>query len=327
MSALSAENKDCGGGDEPIFILGILPRCGTNYLSDLLCVHPDCAPPAPIWEDFLICHSDLLDDYVDTVADRWSPRWSVDEATRRDLAAKIGGGLLSFLSERTGGKRLVAKTPRVDNLDRFFRYMPNAKLLILVRDGRSVLESGIKSFGWNRDAATHWLAEAARAILELQAAASGATWGDRVHLVRYESLWTSTNETVGEILRFLDLDASRYDFGGADSLPIRGSSATVDSDAARVHWKPVEKPKDFDPLSRFRHWGRAQHERYDWVAGKYMEQFGYEPVRFTSARRAWTGWNLLLDIRWLIVRTFGRRYLRWRGRRRKMLKARMCKRD
>jgi hypothetical protein len=45
---------------QPIFILGIMPRCATNFLSNLLLLHPDCVPRDTVWEDFTIARSDLL---------------------------------------------------------------------------------------------------------------------------------------------------------------------------------------------------------------------------------------------------------------------------
>ena len=51
----------------PIFILGISQRSGTNFLFDLLCLHPDCGAPSIKWEDFLVDKSDLLVRYVSSV--------------------------------------------------------------------------------------------------------------------------------------------------------------------------------------------------------------------------------------------------------------------
>ena len=42
--------------------------------------------------------------------------------------------------------RLVTKTPTVKNLGLFFQLFPTSKLLVLVRDGRSVVESAVRTF-------------------------------------------------------------------------------------------------------------------------------------------------------------------------------------
>jgi hypothetical protein len=46
---------------DPIFIHGVLPRSGTNFLWHLLLLHPDCAPAVlPVYEDLFLEHSDHL---------------------------------------------------------------------------------------------------------------------------------------------------------------------------------------------------------------------------------------------------------------------------
>jgi len=301
---------------QPIFILGILPRCGTNFLSELLCLHPDCAPSAPVPEDFLVAHTDLLDRYIDKVHKRWNPSWDTEGTVRGLLAASLGSGLTSFLADQAEAKRVVAKTPRVENLGRFFRFFPDARLLILVRDGRAVLESGIKSFGWHRDSALHRLAGAARTIHEFDVAGRDSPWRDRYRIVRYEDLWTNLQDEMREILKFLELDSDRYDFSAAKNLPIRGSSTVRQDGSGDMHWKPVKKTAEFDPMSRFHHWRRAQHARFNWVAGKHLEPFGYEMAHRNSSKLFWILWNVLLDLKWQIVRTLGSIYLKLKGERR-----------
>ena len=118
----------------PIFIHGILPRSGTNYLWDLLLLHPDCARAVdPVREDLFLDHSDHLVAFEEAVRGAWDPRWGEFSAglTSR-LHAALGDGLLSFLwADRD--RRLITKSPSVRNLTRFFTFFPEARLLVLVR--------------------------------------------------------------------------------------------------------------------------------------------------------------------------------------------------
>ncbi len=295
----------------PIFVMGILPRCGTNFLSDLLCLHPDCAPPAPIWEDFFLFHANLLDRYVDRVFGSWDRRWGVGHETRDRLLAHLGSGLTSFLTEQSGATRVVTKTPRVENLDRFFELFPDAHLLILIRDGRSVLESGIRSFGWNREWALHKWAEAADRIIEFDREHGAEKLTYRI--VQYENLCDNLATELPSILEFLGLDASAYDLEAAAGLPVRGSS-TIRDRGSGMHWEPVEKGAGFDPTQRFGHWNAATHARFNWVARRQLERLGYTPDRATSAGVLWTAWNLILDLKWLAIRLIGPMYLKLKRR-------------
>lgn len=291
-------SNDTGSAATPIFILGVFPRCGTNFLHDLLQVHPDCGNPAPIWEDYFVAHVDQLLRYLHDVSYHWAPGHSLKPGTMEALHESFGGAIVSFLASRDPGHRVVTKTPRVDNLSEFPRLFPNVPLLILVRDGRNVVESGIKTFGWHRGWAVREWARAAQTILAFDDAHRDGE--SRYLIVRYEDLWNSLEPELRRILGFLGLDASRYDFEAAKRLPIKGSS-TVGDGGKPVHWKPVEKTPAFDPMSRWRHWHRAQHERFNWIAGEPMRQFGYPLQECDTSRRAWTMWNRILDLPTLLL--------------------------
>lgn len=296
----------------PIFILGITQRSGTNFLFDLLLKHPACGAPAPIWEDFFTSQLDILDTYVRSVSGWWDKGWKVDDDSVLRIRRHLGAGIVNFLQEQTGGKRIVTKTPSVKNLQRFFDYFPNAHLLILVRDGRSVVESGIRSFNWHRDAAIHKWADAARTIESFDASQSAKPSRGECLVVRYEDLWLNMEAELDRILDFVDLPKDSYDFSAAAEMSVRGSSSIREQESQKIHWTPIAKTPSFDPMSRFSHWGRARHERFNWVAGKHLATFGYDQTRHPSAQSLWSFWNLLLDGGWLFVRTLGPTYLKWK---------------
>ena len=280
----------------PIFILGIMPRCGTNFLSNLLLLHPDCVPPENVWEDFAVAHADLLMRYSDRVVRNWDPKWGVTEQTRDEFNASLGSGISSFLTLHSKGYRVVTKTPRVDNLDLFFRFFPNAHLLILVRDGRAIIESGVRSFGWNREANLHSLAHAAKTINNFRQ--NHDSFAHRYRMVKYEDLFRDPAENMRNILDFLGLATEGYDFEKATQLPVKGSSDLLHEKGESLHWDPVEKTEKFAPLSRFEHWSPAMHYRYNQVAGKHLEALGYaktdtgHPSWFLRIR------SFLLDLSW-----------------------------
>lgn len=283
--------------DDPIFVLGILPRSGTNFLFNLLRLHPDCGVPEPIWEDYVLEPSSLLMEYTQAVYGWWDaavPAWGVNKGFEERLCQHLGLGLISFLSSQADGKRLLTKTPCVTNLNNFFRLFPNAYMLILVRDGRDVVESGARSFGWDRDATTRRWAEAAEAVLRF-------TQEDREHesqclVVRYEDLYLDCDAELRKILDFVRLDASSYDFDAARDLPVYGSSRLGATDDW-VHWEPVDKKtSDFNPLGRWHGWSRRMHERFNWIAGRYLNEFDYQQKSYAGHEGNWRAYNRIVDI-------------------------------
>lgn len=280
----------------PIFILGILERSGTNFLQDLLLLHPDCGAPAPIWEDYLIAYADLLDRYVNFVYRLWEPAWGVDENHKDSLCKCIGNGIISFLSSRTDKERLITKTPTVRSLRHVCRFFPEAHLIILIRDGRAVVESGVKSLGWDYEAGIRSWAEAADTILSFEKEPQKSS-SFKSLIVRYEDLNTNIKGELLRIFKFLELDAEKYDFSAAESIPVRGSSEFRGGKKA-VHWEPVKRTAEFNPLLRWSHWDRGMHERFNWIAGEYMAEFGYEEKQYKNYRLLWALWNKILDIKW-----------------------------
>jgi Sulfotransferase family len=258
---------------DPIFILGIMPRSGTNFLWDLLCLHPDCGPArAPVMEDFFLQASDHLIAYTRAVRDWWDPKWGIfDKNLMAEFHRAMGDGLISFLwVDRE--RRLVTKTPSVAHVDRFFTFFPKARLIVLVRDGRSVAQSAMSTFGWDLDrAARNW----ARAASEIRRFRSREPrWADRWRLVRYEDLLGDV-KALSPILQFAELDEKVYDFEAASQLPVRGSSFYFGPSRRSVHWEPVSKGPDFTPKDRWRSWTREMHERFEWIAGEQLRYFGY----------------------------------------------------
>src|SRR3954452_1121795 len=168
----------------PIFLLGIIERSGTNYLWDLIRAHPDVGVRRPIWEDKLIRHSQYLLQYADAVVGTWDARWNVPPDEHAKLLQALGTGLAQFVTVGAETSHVIVKTPSVDNLPQFFDLLPDAALIVLVRDGRSVTESGVRSFGWNYPLTMKQWADAARTVLAADARFTAE--GRRFRLVRYE---------------------------------------------------------------------------------------------------------------------------------------------
>ncbi len=282
---------------DPIVILGVAARCGTNFLWDLLRLHPDCAiGRSPITEDYFLHHVDRLLDYAVTVHQSWDPHWGdfpVDVSDR--LLGCLGLGLTSFLRVDPG-KRLLIKTPSVRNLEHFFQLFPQGDLLILMRDGRSVAQSSMATFGWDLETAARGWIRAANRVHRFDEV--NRDQGLRYRLVRYEDLVDDLRPTLSAILDFLGLDRGVYDFEAAENLPVRGSSASSGHPRAPVHWEPVPRTPDFAPTGRWRSWSVALQDRFIWLAHQQLLNFGYEavgPVAHTPARAIR---HRLLDWRW-----------------------------
>jgi hypothetical protein len=301
---------------QPIFVLGMAPRTGTHFLANLLCLHPECEAGA-MAEDSLLTEAQLLVKYSRNMLNQWA---RVDGEPKPELAEllqeSIGQGLISFLYsarrkkresqlEKLGLeidsnqplKRLVTKTPSIMNIRLFFKLFPQAKLLILVRDGRAVVESSIRSFGDDPERLIRTWAREAERLLRFNH--SEAFPKDQYMIVKYEELHIETEKQMRRILSFLGLDVDQYDFRSALNLPVVGSS-TFKRTEQKVKWLPVMKTADFNPLERADDWPRSMHERFNWLAGNQLEQLGYARKSFVGNNLLWTCRNRIKDAVWTL---------------------------
>lgn len=304
----------------PIFIAGIMPRSGTNFLYDLLLLHPDCQGGLPGEDNVLRTVPHLL-EFINTLTKSWPPDWDIHRVDCRKLLSRcLGYGILDFLAaernspedtlhERAGTqvvklaarkKRLVNKTPSVDHLDSCFELFPEAYLLILIRDGRAIVESGMRSgFGWSFEWATRCWDWSARKVLEYDDRHAGPS--QRHLIVRYEELFQSPENELRRIFDFVQLDPDVFDFETAMQLPVRGSS-TFKSGERPDFFNPVVKTSSFKPLDRWKDWTQSQRDRFNWIAGRSLERLGYqnEPHMRPSLWKILT--HLLSEVRWRLRR-------------------------
>jgi protein-tyrosine sulfotransferase len=257
----------------PIFLLGILERSGTNYLYDLIRAHPDVGVRRPIWEDKLLRQAQFLKQYAETVAATWDPQWNVSDDEQAKLLQSLGAGITQFITEGADTSHVIVKTPSVENLSMFFELFPAAPLVVLVRDGRSVTESGVRSFGWSYPLTMKQWASAARTILDAEPALRRDS--HRYRKVRYEDVLRDTKAQLMDVFEMCGLDPDRYDFDAAANARVRGSSTVRPDSSGPVDWAYLDRPADFDPEQRFAQWDDALRYLYAELAGEVHRYLGY----------------------------------------------------
>lgn len=97
---------------------------------------------------------------------------------------------------RAGARRLVEKTPKhVLHIGKIFALRPQARIVLMLRDGRDVAVSIRDRLGSIAHGIRRWIDDNE---------ASRAWWGDpRVKLVRYEDLVTNFRAIADDVFRFL----------------------------------------------------------------------------------------------------------------------------
>jgi hypothetical protein len=272
-----------------VFVIGVTQRSGTNYIFDLVSLHPDIERSELITEDRILQNSVHLENFVKSSLGSWKyypPTNTVLEDG--DLLYRELGNLLAklLLSQNelkqnrsgkipsdilSGAKKLVSKSPNPIPSHLLFKLFPNAYIIFLVRDGRSVVESTMTSFNRSFYQATLRWKEGVNQILDCMRDNPDR----KILLLKYEEVFQDSRSEMKKVLRFLDLDVDKYDFQKAKDAPVRGSSDLKKSGS--LHWKPTLKSETFSPLDRYKNWGFARHSRFMWLVGNEMQQLGYLP--------------------------------------------------
>jgi Sulfotransferase family len=194
--------RSLGDGREatlrPILVIGLTARTGTNYLGRLLAAHRDCTRPTSLYEDYMVFGLRHLNKFIKQASRHWQPS-SVGEK-QKQLRTLLGSSMTKFLLEdaKDQSKRPVFKTPTVWGLAHAHQFLPRCDVIVLTRNGPDVVESGMRSFGWQFERASCFWGDAARYLVQ--------TCEDRrrndtppLTIIRYEDLVAQPAATLRSI--------------------------------------------------------------------------------------------------------------------------------
>lgn len=258
------------GHDRPpaIMIHGIMKRSGTVYTGELLGLHPELFQhPNQIWEvPFLPLTGSILDLQNEFFLAYENNQGRVGE---NDFLPLFGASFIAYLySMVPEDKRLLAKMPGVQYLDYFHTVFPNENLLLLVRDGRDVVTSTIKTWPQLRfaDVCRRWHRSAKMTLnFEKHHARTRGYW-----LGRFEDAVTEPAAFVRKACVQFCIDEMDYPFDKIDSLPLLGSSTAKEKSRS---W--IKKPNGFNPIGRWHAWSSWKRRTFKRIAGQSLIDLGY----------------------------------------------------
>lgn len=238
---------------------------------DAVNVHPGVYPVQEIWEDFLLQNMHHLEQFVTGARSDWRTDWeNLDEAAS-SLSRAVYGSCIQFLRAKSGapdGAAALSKSPSLVNLELVDR-LPNTKTIVLLRDGRDVVASSMRTFGWSLGQSCQRWHEGAEIL------AANLSPNPGFLLVHYEDLFRDLRTAMQRILDYVGLDASKYDFERALKLPVRGSSTFGTNDRQSVHWNPIPRSPEFQPIGRWTRWTPQQLELFEHSCGELNRELGY----------------------------------------------------
>jgi hypothetical protein len=307
-----------------VFIVGA-PRSGTTYLQQLIGAHPLVATSQ---------ETDLFLAYVAPWREQWrqqlpddAQRWArcrhkglpavLTEAMFDSLVSPVIHGVYTAtLALKPTAQLVLDKVPRNGRVaETILHYLPDARFVHLVRDGRDVVASLLRAAdGWGHDwapgsaraAAAHWR-------VDIEACRSIARMTGAYHEVRYEQLVSESGAHVlREVLDFCGVDAPRdfcvttisaFELGSGLEAK---SSLLWGGEVIRRLGSPPEEPAGFAGEGGIGSWARDLDLRKRAIvhqeAGDLLRLLGYADssvwVGSPWQLRAMTGLGFLKRISW-----------------------------
>jgi len=253
-----------------VFVFGS-PRSGTSALSWALAQHPD------VWTssetDFLLplFGRGNLDRAYRSSCDRPDDGWLRKQGVERaEFAAHLGRGVAALYASRSEAPVWVDSTPGYLLMAReLAELLPDARFLHLVRDGRAVVSSMLRSgfaSPWARSftiACTTW-----RHFI-LKGMEAEEALGKRILRVPHARLLVEPGAMLAEVLRFLGLPLH-----SGPAIFIAGSRINSSYDNERS--EDIRRVKDTASLreERWRSWSWLRRRSYKHICGDAHRRLG-----------------------------------------------------
>jgi protein-tyrosine sulfotransferase len=253
-----------------IMVHGVMQRSGTRYLGELMKLHPDvCVYPRGFIELPFLNQAEAIRIIQARFLGAFAPNREGIGAD--DFLPLFGASFIAYVYGAVpDGRTALLAMPDVSSLAYFPFLLPYERPLLLMRDGRDVAESMVRSWPdfpfdeacirWNR---------AARIMLMQQKLHANDGW----KIFRYEDAVNNTRRFIEEVCEYCDLDAARYPYDRLGEVPVVGSSEFKPE--GRVTWEPIAKPSDFKPIGRWQSWTEKQTRTFKRIAGRTLIEAGY----------------------------------------------------
>lgn len=271
--ALEAARSIRSTGHPPALIIhGVMPRSGTVYVGELLRLHPDLyAYPNEIWELPFLQQAGEIQKLQKKFFLAYEQ--NVGKIGKDDFLPIFGSSLIAYLySFLPPEGRMLLKVPSVQYLTYFDSVFPGEDMLLLVRDGRDVVHSTLRTWPQLRFSMVcrRWrrAAEMVHRFHAIHGADRKGYW-----LAKFEDAVRDPVAFVEQACDRFDLDVQRYPFEKIESIRVQGSSSLRKD--GKVVWDHVERPKDFSPVAHWRGWSRMKKIMFKRIAGQCLIDLGY----------------------------------------------------
>ncbi|BBC70961.1 sulfotransferase family protein [Altererythrobacter sp. B11] len=259
-----------------LFVFGLMPRSGTNFLYEMMLHISQVERPGIAFDELpILAWPQAFDGPLELINHYHPP--SAQAFDRLSWLAFAAAGLRNRLLDMAPeGSMTLIKEPHFYGIDLFPLVFPQDRAVLVVRDGRYIVDSFRRSFTknpWSRsfeDLCVEFR-EAAQAVERFRS----GPYGDRMMIARYEDVNADRRGYAEKILAWLGREPRAGDLDGLDDMPIYGSSVRSVGQGGGVDWTPV-KDKAYNPATRAIEWTSAQRKMFEAICGEANRRLGYD---------------------------------------------------
>lgn len=281
-------------GIKIILCAGISVRSGTNYIGSIFSEIPtiDSLPKDNSKGEFPFFMDKTINSYDEWIANFNKTFFSDQLVSDKDFAPCFSNAFVEYLKNNfdLNSKVLFVKNPSLYNVERFYDFFPEGKLLILTRSAPDLIASSLKGSILIRKSQSLWKKVKAKIkyysgynmIVYCKAYNKHAEQlfflrkklnGNFLEL-KYEDVVNQPKEKIEEILKYCEIPFNDEIIEKAINAKVVGSSF-FGSKKHSQNWQKMEKTDDFKSVGRYESWGFFNRFVFNRITKKHNERVGY----------------------------------------------------
>ena len=254
-----------------IMLFGVMPRAGTVHVGELLSLHPGICPhPNRLWEVPFLENTSHLEAFQEGFFHGYEQ--NTERMGSDDFLALFGAAFVAYLhSFAPPDERLLVKETSMTALAQFPVVFPAEQLLLLLRDGRDLVASSVRTWPDMRfdDLCRRWASGAETMLDFVDQYPRPDYW-----LVKFEDILDAPDAFIRDACRRFGLAVESYPFEAQKEAKVIGSSTM--SAEGEVDWSQhLTAPEGFRPTGHWENWTAGQRRTFKRLAGPVLRRAGY----------------------------------------------------
>lgn len=277
-----------------ILCAGISVRSGTNYVgsifSEISAVNS--LPNTTSKGEFPFFPDRTYQFYKEWVKGFQSTFFAYPNIDEAKMAPYFAKGFVDYLQNEydLNEKSVFLKNPSLYNLERFYDFFPNGKLIILTRSAPDLIASSLKAStlirnsksnfsklksklkfysGYNMYSFSKAYVKHANQLLKLRKELEG-----NFLEVKYEDIVAEPEKLIRTILEYAEVDYTELELENAVNAKVVGSSYFGRKKHIQ-NWGKLEKTEEFKSIGRYKNWSFFNRLVYNKIASKSNFIIGY----------------------------------------------------